>query len=283
MDDMQHYVYTLAYPDGRAFYVGKGVRDRIHRHERDAALSKNINPYKENVIRKILAGGGQVIKTKLAYFETHDEALKYEIALIFFLNATDSLTNLTPGGDGQIGVVFSEEHRRKLSEAQKGKPRAPLPPEARQRVTEANRGKRRSEETRRRMSEARMGKPLSEAAKEKLRLVNTGKSPSEEARRKMSEAQKGRVVSEEERQRIGERYRGKHLSEETRRKLSEAHKGQTYSSEAMRKMGEARRGIPKSEEHRRKISEAQKGRPKPRRKPYSARSTQNDRPEVKNL
>lgn len=225
MDNMRHYVYTLAYPDGRVFYVGKGVRDRIHRHERDALLSRNINPYKENVIRKILADGGQVIKTKLAYFATHEEALEYEIALILFLNATDSLTNLTPGGDGQIGVVFSEEHRRKLSEAQKGKPREPLPPEARQRVAEGNRGRRRSEKTRRRMSEARSGKPLSAEAKEKLRLVNTGKSHSEEAKRKMSEAKKGRVVSEEERQSIGERFRGKPLSEEHRHKLSEAQKG----------------------------------------------------------
>jgi hypothetical protein len=123
MDGMRHYVYTYAYPDGRVFYVGKGARDRIHRHERDALLSRNINPYKENVIRKILAGGDQVIKTKLAYFQRHEEALEYEIALIFFLNATDSLTNLTPGGDGQIGVVFTEEHRHKLSEAQKGRPK----------------------------------------------------------------------------------------------------------------------------------------------------------------
>ena len=268
MDNMRHYVYTYAYPDGRVFYVGKGVRDRIHRHERDALLSRNINPYKENVIRKILADGGRVIKAKLAYFETHEEALAYEIALIFFLNATDSLTNLTPGGDGQIDVVFSEEHRRKLSEAQKGKPREPLPPEARQRVTEANRGKRRSEETRRRMSESRTGKPMPEEVKEKLRQANTGKSLSAEARRKISEANKGREVSGEERQRIGERYRGKHLSEEHRHKLSEAHKGRTPSPEALLRMSEARRGVPKSEEHRRKLSEAQKGRPKPGRLPY---------------
>src|SRR5260370_8113110 len=154
MDNMRHYVYTYAYPDGRVFYVGKGVRDRIHRHERDALLSRNINPYKENVIRKILADGGRVIKAKLAYFKTHEQALASHIALIFFLNATDSLTNLTPGGDGQIGVVFSEEHRRKLSEAQKGKPRKPLPPQAPQRVNEAKRGKQRPEEPRHRMSES---------------------------------------------------------------------------------------------------------------------------------
>src|SRR5260370_23213971 len=160
MDNMRHYVYTYAYPDGRVFYVGKGVRDRIHRHERDALLSRNINPYKENVIRKILADGGRVIKAKLAYFETHEEALAYEIALIFFLNATDSLTNLTPGGDGQIGVVFSEEHRRKLSEAQKGRPRQARPPEARQRVTKANRGRQHPKRTLHRVTQCGRGWPV---------------------------------------------------------------------------------------------------------------------------
>ena len=126
MEEMRHYVYTLAYPDGRVFYVGKGVRDRIHRHERDAVAARNINPHKENIIRKILADGGQVTKTKLAYFSTHEEAVEYEKALILFLNATDGLANLTPGGDGMTGVTFSEEHKRKISEAQKGRPKRRL-------------------------------------------------------------------------------------------------------------------------------------------------------------
>ena len=60
-----------------------------------------------------------------------------------------------------------------------------------------NKGKRFSEEVRRKMSEAKKGKPSN----------NKGKKFSEEARRKMSESQKG-----------------KHLSEETRRKMSEANR-----------------------------------------------------------
>mgnify|MGYP001447839363 CR=1 FL=1 len=29
MEPSRHYVYALAYPDGRIFYVGKGVDDRV--------------------------------------------------------------------------------------------------------------------------------------------------------------------------------------------------------------------------------------------------------------
>ncbi|GER86520.1 hypothetical protein KDW_06820 [Dictyobacter vulcani] len=32
----KYYVYTLAYPDGHIFYVGKGQGDRIHQHEKEA-------------------------------------------------------------------------------------------------------------------------------------------------------------------------------------------------------------------------------------------------------
>ena len=33
---MSYYVYTLAYPDGTVFYVGKGSGNRIQHHEQEA-------------------------------------------------------------------------------------------------------------------------------------------------------------------------------------------------------------------------------------------------------
>jgi len=47
-----------------------------------------------------------------------------------------------------------------------------------------------SEEHRRRISEAHKGKRLSEECKQKLRAANLGKSPTEETRRKMSQTWK---------------------------------------------------------------------------------------------
>ena len=65
---------------------------------------------------------------------------------------------------------------------------------------------------------------------------------SEETRRKISEAKKGRTFSEEHRRKISEAIKGKHLSAEHRRKISESNKGKKrapFSEETRRKMSEA--------------------------------------------
>ena len=71
-----------------------------------------------------------------------------------------------------------------------------------------NKGKKRSEETRRRMSESAKGKKRST-----------------EARRKMSESAKGKKMSEEARRKMSESHKGKQHSEDTKKKMSETHKG----------------------------------------------------------
>lgn len=68
-----------------------------------------------------------------------------------------------------------------------------------------------TEETKRKLSEARKG--------EKHHMY--GKQLSEEAKRKMSESHKGRQFSEETRRKLSEAKKGKHRSDETKRKISE--------------------------------------------------------------
>ncbi len=88
----------------------------------------------------------------------------------------------------QIGSKHTEQTRRKISLAHKGKKQ-----------------KRHSEETKRKMSES-----------------HKGFVPSEENRRKTSESNKNRIWSEESRQKLREHNKGRVLSEETRRKISES-------------------------------------------------------------
>lgn len=88
-----------------------------------------------------------------------------------------------------------------------------------------------------------------------------GKHRSEETKKKISEAMKGRIswnkckhlgpLSEETKRKISEAHKGKKLSEETRRKMSDAKKGRVSNM----------KGCKLSEETRRKISEAMKGKP----------------------
>lgn len=102
--------------------------------------------------------------------------------------------NITDGGGGRSGLL-SEEIKRKIGKANKGKKRSK---EARKKLSETNKGHLVSEETRKKISEGHKGKKLSE-----------------EHRKKMSEVRKGKPSHK----------KGKHLSEETKKKMSEAHKG----------------------------------------------------------
>ncbi len=114
-----------------------------------------------------------------------------------------------------VGLIFSEEARRKISEANKSRKcteetrrklsaaKSNLTEETRRKLSVARKGKTHSQETRRKISEA-----VSNPTEETRHKMSAAKSnPTEEARRKMSAAQKGKTVTEE-----------------TRRKMSVAHK-----------------------------------------------------------
>lgn len=96
-----------------------------------------------------------------------------------------------------------------------------------------------TEESKRKMSEARKGIGHTEETKEKLRLARLGTKHSEETKKKIGTAAKGRPVSEE-----------------ARKKRSLIHKGKVMSEESRRKMSEAKKGKPLSEEHKQHIREA---------------------------
>ena len=102
-------------------------------------------------------------------------------------------------------IIYSEEIRRKISEANKNRV---ISEETRRKLSNSNKGerngfygKKHSEESRKKISEAKKGKVS----------PHKGKKHSEESRKKMSEAKKGK--------------KRRPLSEEIRRKISEAHKG----------------------------------------------------------
>ncbi len=197
LQDKPHYVYALYYPDERVFYVGKGIGNRINDHEKYARNSKRTD-HKSNIIRKIWREGGQVIKKTLAYFETQEEAFQYEIALVFFIGG---LTNKTNGGEGAPGLEFSEEHKRKLSEA------------ARMQWD--------SVEGRTKMCEAARMRVYSEEGLRKHTEANRKLANSEEWLRKRVEASKRRVHSEETRRKMSETHKRLLDSEEARCKRSE--------------------------------------------------------------
>jgi len=191
---MHYYTYAYLREDKTPYYIGKGKGDRINSKKR------SIKPPKD--------------KSRIIYLKqnlTEAEAFKHEIYMIDVFGRIDLgtgiLHNMTNGGDGVSGGIISDETKRKLSEAHKGKTH--------------------SEETRRKISEAKKGKTHSEETKRKIGEAH--KNPSEETRRKIGEASKGR-------------NKDRIVSEETRRKMSESGKGRTHSEDSKKKMSEASKG-----------------------------------------
>ena len=199
---MIYYTYAYLREDKTPYYIGKGKGNRAYKkHRKGIGVPKD----KSRII---------FLKQNL----TEEEAFRHEIYMIAVFGRKDLgtgiLHNLTDGGDGASGYVFSEETKRKQSEAHKG--------------NTTWLGKTHSEETKRKMSDTRKGKTHSEETKRKQSEAKKGKTFSEESKRKMSEAQKGKSLSEETRRKMSETRKGKIPSKETRRKLSDVRKGKKW-------------------------------------------------------
>ena len=102
---------------------------------------------------------------------------------------------------------------------------------------------------------------------------NTAGKHSEESKKKMSEARKGKHLSKEHKNKMSEAHKGKRHSEEHKNKIREAHKGKRHSEETRNKMSEANTGENNywygkhlSKEHKNKIGEAKKGEKHPKAK-----------------
>jgi len=190
------YVYEHWRSDvNKCFYVGLGQGRRVFRKTR--------NPYYNNVRKKLKSIGLDVEIKFIAKNLTQKEAETLEMERIAFWGR-ENLTNLTDGGDGVKNP--SEEVRRKIGEVS----------------SRVNKGRKQSDETRKKRSETMKGKPKSEEHKEKLR-----KPKSEEAKKKYSLWQIGRKLTEEHRANLSKARKGRVISEETRKKISEATKGKS--------------------------------------------------------
>lgn len=193
MGENIYYTYAWLREDGTPYYIGKGKNGRAFDRRR------NFCPPLERVL---------ILKKSMS----EEEAFKHEIYMIAVLGRKDLgtgiLRNLTNGGDGTSGIIFSEESKQKISERVSGKGNPFY-------------GKNHSDKTKKKISEALTGKTG----------PNKGKKFSDETRRKMSEAKKGKTPHN----------KGKAPSEETKQKISKANNGRVHSPEARRRMSEGQK------------------------------------------
>ena len=114
----RHYVYIHTRPDtGEPFYVGKGTaRKRKKSPDFERAYCRDS---RNTHWRRVVAKHGLAVEI-IAMFKTDAAAQLFEIALILEIGRVDlgsgPLVNLTDGGDGHAGRIFSEAEIKRLSD-----------------------------------------------------------------------------------------------------------------------------------------------------------------------
>ncbi len=231
-------IYKLTCINNGKIYIGKGnnIETRLSNHRRCANRS-NGKCYFENALIKYGWDSFEVeILELIPNFDknnpTHKELIHdKESYYIELFNSTDINVgyNLCKRSNDRTGILCSEETKKK-------------------------------------MSLAALGKPKSKEHIEKMRKTKTGvphPGHSPEALEKMSLSKLGKKrpeFSEEWKQNIGKGHIGLVMSEEAKEKIGKAHKGKPKSKEAVEKMRHSLTGRKASEETKEKMSRSQLGR-----------------------
>ena len=246
------YVYLLARPNNKVFYVGKGQKKRVLDHEREAQSACPC--HKCNVIRKIWRDGGEVQRYIVFTTDDEHEALAHERAQIA-LYGRKNLCNRTDGGEGPLGLT--PEQRAKRGAASRGKPRHGYGDAFRRKLSEAQKGKKRG--------------PRSEATRAKLKVLaqqryeQTGwkpPQPNQEARARGGMKRRGQKQSPES--------IAKRTAKRIGQKMNVTPEDRQARADRIRRVGTPfpkgfvpwSKGVSPSEETRRKISESVKANPK---------------------
>jgi hypothetical protein len=172
------YVYIVFRPDGSPCYVGKGKGYRWRFH-----LSRSHNKMLRGIVAK---AGGVVPIVVVRGGMSEADAFQTEMAFIAAIGRfpVGPLVNLNDGGAGMAGHKQSPETIEKRVSKIRGKSR---PRDVVERIAAANRGRKRSDETR-----AKLSRPKSAAH-----------------RKALSEARDGIVFSDQHRANIGAALRGR--------------------------------------------------------------------------
>lgn len=164
MTDFYVYVHRRA-TTGEIFYVGKGRGNRAYRKDRGRHWKAIVEKHGRTV--EIVANGLQ-----------EQEAFELERSIIAKIGRRDlglgPLVNYTDGGDGASGAVRSTEFKTRNAAFHTGRKRSE---ETKKNISDALRGKVPSEQTRSRMSKAQIGRTHTEATKQKISVSGRKRHP----------------------------------------------------------------------------------------------------------
>jgi len=239
MNKKYNFVYVTTNLINGKQYIGDHSTDNLE----DGYLGSG-KPYFINAIKKY--GKENFKKEILNFFSSKKDAFDAQKELIEKYNtiAPRGYNISSTGGHGLSNVKLDENTKLKISKTLTGKKRKPCSEETKKKISLKNLGKKRSEETKKLLSEIQKGKTYakgkkwSEESKEKIR-----KPKSEEHCINIGKSKKGQTSW----------AKGKTFSIEYKQKMSESHKGKKQSQETINKRCEKLRGKKRTEEQKQKM------------------------------
>jgi len=242
-------ISSIRYP--KKIYIGSAVniKNRWRGHMSFLRSNKHANRKLQNHYNKY--GKDDLIFDFIVGCPS-DELLKNEQ---FFIDLYDPWFNISKTAGSILGMKFSEETKKKMSIKSKGNKYAlgfKHTDETRKRMSDAGKLKVFTEEHKRKLSEGQMGVknhrygtcPLEETRQKLSKALvgnkrRLGKKQSKEARQKISASNRGRVVTDETRLKISKSHIGIKQTPESREKLRINHLGKRPTLDTRRKMSQS--------------------------------------------
>lgn len=191
MKDTVHYIYRYIREDkNEPFYIGQGKKPENYTSF-SREYSRAIAPHKSNIIfsriKEKVEYRVEIVIDNLSKEEANQKEKEFIKLYGKICDRTGTLANFTDGGDGTLGVAYTEERRQKVSKGRTGK-----------RHTEKSKAKisKTKKERNYKCTEERKQK-LSIQLKEYWKVNEhpmKGHKATEEARQKMSESRKGKLA-----------------------------------------------------------------------------------------
>jgi len=207
-------IYKITSTVTGKFYIGSAVniKRRWAEHRSKLGANKHGNRHLQNSWNK---HGADSFTFEVLEYCGKERLIEREQ---FYIDNEKPAYNILPTAGNSLGLKLTDEAKRKISEAMKGKVKSD---ETKRKISEAMKGKvKLTDETKRKISKAKKGKvKLTDETKRKISEAMKGKQNSlgvkhtDEAKRKMSKAKKGNQ------NRLGVKN-----TDETKRKISEAMK-----------------------------------------------------------
>lgn len=211
-----HFVYITTNLINGKQYVGDHSTNDLNCYKSKSYLGSG-RPYLHNAIQKY--GRPNFKREILEYCNTKQDAFDLQEK---YINEFDTLVpsgyNISPKGGHGVPNCMSEETKRKISEANKGRKFTeehkkklciPLSDETKRKISKSSKGRKLSKETLEKRG------PMLEETKRKISKSSVGKKKgkrgpmSEETKKKISEANKGRKLSNEHKRKIKNNWKGK--------------------------------------------------------------------------